>query len=73
MRTILLVSGSSRGNASYSKQIAETLTGDLRKKDPNARLIVRDLAWLRISMMISSPRPAAQTAHRRRDSARNFM
>jgi hypothetical protein len=44
MCTILLVSSSPRGSASYSKQIAESVIGDLRKKDPNARLIVRDLA-----------------------------
>jgi FMN-dependent NADH-azoreductase len=44
MCTILLVTSSPRGNASYSKQIAESVVADLRKKDPNAKLIVRDLA-----------------------------
>jgi FMN-dependent NADH-azoreductase len=44
MCTILLVTSSPRGNASYSKQIAQSVVADLRKKDPNAKLIVRDLA-----------------------------
>jgi FMN-dependent NADH-azoreductase len=44
MSTILFVSSSPRGNASYSKQIAESVIADLRNKDPNAKLIVRDLA-----------------------------
>jgi FMN-dependent NADH-azoreductase len=44
MCTILLVSSSPRGSASYSKQIAESVISDLRKGHPNAKLMVRDLA-----------------------------
>lgn len=44
MSTLLLITSSPRGKASYSKQIAESVIADLRKKDPDAKLIVRDLA-----------------------------
>ena len=44
MCTILLLSSSPRGSASYSKQIAESVISDLRKRHPNANLILRDLA-----------------------------
>ena len=44
MCTILLINSSPRGNASYSKQIAESVINDLRKDQPNAKLMVRDLA-----------------------------
>jgi FMN-dependent NADH-azoreductase len=44
MCNILYISSSPRGSASYSKQIAESVIRDLREKDPNAKLLVRDLA-----------------------------
>lgn len=44
MCNILLVKSSPRGSASYSNQVAERVVSDLRKNDPNATLMVRDLA-----------------------------
>ena len=44
MCNILYVSSSPRGGVSYSSQIAANVIRDLRKNDPDARLIVRDLA-----------------------------
>ena len=44
MCTILLVKSSPRGSQSYSNQVADSVISDLRKNNPNARLIVRDLA-----------------------------
>jgi len=44
MSNILFVTSSSRGNASYSNQIANRVIAELREKDPSANLVVRDLA-----------------------------
>jgi FMN-dependent NADH-azoreductase len=44
MCNILYISSSPRGSASYSNQIAESVIRDLRNNDPNAKLMVRDLA-----------------------------
>jgi FMN-dependent NADH-azoreductase len=44
MCNILYISSSPRGSASYSNRIAESVIRDLRKNDPNATVIVRDLA-----------------------------
>src|SRR5260370_9559387 len=44
MCNILHISSRPRGSASYSNQIAESVIRDLRKNDPNATVIVRDLA-----------------------------
>jgi FMN-dependent NADH-azoreductase len=44
MCNILYISSSPRGSASYSNRIAESVIRDLRKNDPNATLVVRDLA-----------------------------
>jgi FMN-dependent NADH-azoreductase len=44
MCSILYISSSPRGSASYSNQIAERVIRDLRDNDPNAKLMVRDLA-----------------------------
>ena len=43
MSNILFVNSSSRGNASYSNQIANEVIDELREADPAATLIVRDL------------------------------
>ena len=44
MCSILYISSSPRGSASYSNQIAERVIRDLRDNDSNAKLMVRDLA-----------------------------
>jgi FMN-dependent NADH-azoreductase len=44
MCKILFVSSSPRGSASYSNQIAQGVISDLRERNANARLVVRDLA-----------------------------
>jgi FMN-dependent NADH-azoreductase len=44
MCNILFVSSSPRGSASYSNQIAQRAISDLRERNSNARLVVRDLA-----------------------------
>jgi FMN-dependent NADH-azoreductase len=44
MCNILYISSSPRGSASYSNQIADSVIRDLRNNDPNAKLMVRDLA-----------------------------
>ncbi len=44
MSSILYISSSPRGSASYSNQIAESVIRDLRSSDPDATLTVRDLA-----------------------------
>ena len=44
MSNILFVTSSSRGNASYSNQIANRVIEEIRQSDPAARLVVRDLA-----------------------------
>jgi FMN-dependent NADH-azoreductase len=44
MCNILFVSSSPRGSASYSNQIAQRVISDLRERNSNARLVVRDLA-----------------------------
>jgi FMN-dependent NADH-azoreductase len=44
MYNILYISSSPRGSASYSNRVAESVIRDLRKNDPNATLVVRDLA-----------------------------
>jgi len=44
MADILLVASSPRGSASYSSRIAEKVVSDLRNSDPDALVMVRDLA-----------------------------
>jgi FMN-dependent NADH-azoreductase len=44
MCSILYIASSPRGSASYSNQIAQEVIDDLRERDPNARLVVRNLA-----------------------------
>jgi FMN-dependent NADH-azoreductase len=44
MCNILYISSSPRRSASYSNRIAESVIRDLRENDPNATLVVRDLA-----------------------------
>ncbi len=44
MCSILYISSSPRGSASYSNQIAERVIRDLRDNDSNAKLMVPDLA-----------------------------
>jgi FMN-dependent NADH-azoreductase len=44
MSNILYISSSPRGTASYSNQIAESIVRDLRGSDPDALVMVRDLA-----------------------------
>jgi FMN-dependent NADH-azoreductase len=44
MSNILYISSSPRGAASYSNQIAEGVIRDLRSNDPEALVVVRDLA-----------------------------
>ena len=40
---ILFVTSSSRGSASYSNRVATNVLAELRRRDPNARVTVRDL------------------------------
>ena len=44
MANILLITSSPRGSESYSNRIADTVIRDLRNNDPDALLMVRDLA-----------------------------
>jgi FMN-dependent NADH-azoreductase len=44
MCSILYIASSPRGGASYSNQIAQGVINDLRERDANARLVVRNLA-----------------------------
>src|SRR5437868_6005139 len=44
MANILLVTSSPRGSQSYSSRIAEKVVSDLRGEDPDALVMVRDLA-----------------------------
>jgi len=44
MSTILYVTSSPRGTASFSSQVSKALLGELQHADPGARLVVRDLA-----------------------------
>ena len=44
MCSILYIASSPRGSASYSNRIAQGVISDLRERDPNAQLVVRDLA-----------------------------
>lgn len=44
MANILLVASSPRGSASYSNKIAEKVVSDLRNSDPDALVMVRNLA-----------------------------
>ena len=44
MANVLLITSSPRGSESYSNRIADTVIRDLRNNDPDALLMVRDLA-----------------------------
>jgi FMN-dependent NADH-azoreductase len=44
MKKLLLIESSPRGSDSYSHQAGRSIVNEIQKRDPGAKVVVRDLA-----------------------------